>query len=182
MRDSPSGSGLVTDLRTVGFEISDVAAPGDYFVIPFASIAAILIPVADPQASLAGAANGVHTRRGRIGRARVLFGAAVGDGPTAARAPTLLQWTVTDEAGVSADVGEVVSVPWSPIVPVFPPPSLGGLQNEEVFFGSVVYPKAGFYALKVTIGAPVVGAPGIGTLILTYEEILSPAAPLAGPL
>jgi len=189
MRNSPSGSGTFTDLRGAFFQFDDDDAPGKYIIFPeenfFSDTVGPLPPidplVGFPQQSTIAAANGIQTRRGKIGRARAIYGVDSSGGATARRKPTTLQWAVYDgKTGDIALVGKKVTLPWAPLIAA--PTSLTQLPNEALDFGSAPWGVGGGYALIVDLGVKIdPGVSGDLNVLLNFETVYEPLSPVPGP-
>ena len=190
MRTSPSGSGVYTDLQGAAFQASDLTIAGSYILVPEENFVGslVLMPVIDPfddptvqQAMMI--AHGAQTRRGKIGRTRAVYGVNSGGGVnTARRKPTTFQWVVYDLATKKFNlVGEVVTLPWGPILPG-PVPPITDLANEPINFGSVKWASGGAFALVVTVGAKIdPGTAGDGNFLIMNEVVGEPLSPVPGP-
>ena len=190
MRTSPSGSGVYADLQGAAFQVSDDTNAGSYILLPLENLVGELVPILaiDPfdDPTVQGAillAHGAQTRRGKIGRTRAVYGVSSNGGANPARRkPTTLQWAVYDLATKKFNlIGEVVTLPWGPILPA-PTLSLTDLANEPISFGSVKWASGGAFALVVTIGAKIdPGTSGNGTFLIMNETVCEPLSPVPGP-
>jgi hypothetical protein len=190
MRNSPSGSGDFTDHKSTVFTFSSEDLPGKYIVVPEENLESSLIgplpainPLDSVEAQLATLqAYGVQTRRGKIGRARAVYGIDTSGGNTARRKPTMLQWVVYSlKTGKVTLAGKQVALPWEPTFPV-PPTGLKQLANEPLDFGSVPWGTGGAYALLIEIGAIIdPGTPGAFNVAMGHETTYEPLSPVPGP-
>lgn len=189
MRETPSGSGTFTDFTNVIFSIvgddSSALAAGEYIAGFEANIFGALIPITDPLAIavLAFESLGLKTRRGRIGRVRVLMGADDTGIPLGTRAPTILQFvTLNTKTGVVLPVGATAEVPWGGFVDTSSLFSVDITQllNLPLNFPSAKWERGDCVGLKVTLGAITQGDP-IGAMQLSIETLYEPLAPVIGP-
>lgn len=185
MREAPSGSGTITDEVNVVLAIPVDTLPGVYFVAFLANTQSQLVPANTPaeQAIAVGTGvfYGVQTRAGRIGRARLLFGSDPNGPPSGVRKDTKLQWIVIDQAtGQFTAPGKEVVVPWSQFVDTTNA-DITEFGNSAADFGSVPWKAGQLYSLMVTVGTVVSGIPGDEVIIMSYERIYVPAAPVIGP-
>jgi hypothetical protein len=187
MRNSPSGSGVYTDLDGAFISIDDETSARKYVVVPLEGFITALIPLptVDPfaTAGVQGSvliANGLQTRRGKIGRTRAMYVVDTSTG-TARRKPTKFQWCVYDPVtGDIAFVGKIVTLPWGPSFPVVP--QLKRFANQPIDFGSVPWKAGGAYALVIEVGVKIdPGASGDAVFVIMNETVCEPLSPVPGP-
>ncbi len=174
MRESPSGSGLVTDVRQLFVEVGPTNLPGPYFVaLTGGSVSALVAEVPGSEFSLIS--YGVQPRAGRIWRARVL--AATNTTPNNARTPSIFQWFKLGADGSKGLLGSAVAVPWAKS----PNLSLKSFLNEQLDFGTVAWNAGDVVGLHVILGGTDVGTPDTWTANIAYENVYAQRSPLAGP-
>lgn len=177
MRESPSGSGLVTDVRQLFLAIAGTDAAGPYFLAQLGGGISSLVPEV-PGSEFSLISYGVQTRAGRLARARVL--AVTNTTPNNARVPTIFQWFKLGGDGSKALVGNAVAVPWAKS-PNITTPSLKSFLNEQLDFGSVTWNAGDVIGLHMILGGTDVGTPNGWSANIAYENVYAQRSPLAGP-
>lgn len=182
MRESPSGSGLVTDVRNIFLVVGPTNLPGNYFAaLSFGAGAAEFVPESVPPSGseLSLISYGVQPRSGRIWRARLLSVTNTPKGNR--RVPTILQWFRLNKDGGSELVGNAVAVPWEKSLAPASTPDLTALQNIALDFGRVVWNAGDVIGLHAVLGNTDVGTPDGWTATISYENVYAQRSPLSGP-
>jgi hypothetical protein len=179
MRESPSGSGLVTDVRQLFLAIADTDAPGPYFLAQLGGVGgtSALVPEV-PGSEFSLISYGVQPRAGRLWRARVL--AVTNTTPNNARVPTIFQWFKLGADGSKGLLGNAVAVPWAKS-PNITTPSLKSFLNEQLDFGTVTWNAGDVIGLHMVLGGTDVGTPSGWSANVAYENVYAQRSPLAGP-